>query len=40
MEAMRQHMKDLECVVKDDYKFLNQNMGKLFDMVGNMNSKW
>jgi hypothetical protein len=26
MEAMRQHMEDLEPVVEDDYKFLNCNM--------------
>jgi hypothetical protein len=36
MEAMRQNMEDLERVVKDDYKFLNRNMRKLFGMVGNM----
>jgi hypothetical protein len=36
MEAMRQHMEDLQRVVKDDYKFLNQNMRKRFGMVGNM----
>jgi hypothetical protein len=40
MEAMRQHMKDLERVVEDDYKFLNQNVRKLFGMVGNMKNKW
>jgi hypothetical protein len=40
MEAMRQCMEDLECVVEDEYKFLNRNMQKLFDMVGNMKSKW
>jgi hypothetical protein len=40
MEAMRQRMDDLECVVEDDYKFLNRNVRKLFGMVGNMKSKW
>jgi hypothetical protein len=40
MEAMRQHMEDLECVVEDDYKFLNRNMQKLFGMVGNVKGKW
>jgi hypothetical protein len=40
MEVMRQHMEDLECVVEDDYKFLNRNMWKLFSMVGNMKGKW
>jgi hypothetical protein len=40
MEAMRQHMEDLERVVEDDYKFLNHNMCKLFGMVGNMRGKW
>jgi hypothetical protein len=40
MEAMRQCMEDLERVVEDNYKFLNQNMRKLFGMVGNMKSKW
>jgi hypothetical protein len=30
----------LERVVEDDYKFLNQNMQKLFSMVGNMKNKW
>jgi hypothetical protein len=40
MEAMRQCMEDLERVVEDDYKFLNQNMRKLFSMVGNMKNKW
>jgi hypothetical protein len=34
MEAMRQRIEDLERVVKDDYKFLNQNVRKLFGMVG------
>jgi hypothetical protein len=40
IEAMRQRMKDLECVVEDDYKFLNRNVRKLFGMVGNMKGKW
>jgi hypothetical protein len=40
MEAMRQHMEDLERVVEDDYKFLNRNVRKLFGMVGNMKAKW
>jgi hypothetical protein len=40
MEAMRQHMKDLERVVEDDYKFLNRNVRKFFGMVGNMKGKW
>jgi hypothetical protein len=40
MEAMRQRVEDLERVVEDDYKFLNRNMQKLFDMVGNMKGKW
>jgi hypothetical protein len=40
MEAMRQHMEDLERVVEDDYKFLNRNVRKLFGMVGNMKNKW
>jgi hypothetical protein len=40
MEAMRQHMEDLERVVVDDCKFLNRNVRKLFGMVGNMKSKW
>jgi hypothetical protein len=40
MEAMRQHMEDLERVVEDDYKFLNRNVCKLFGMVGNMRGKW
>jgi hypothetical protein len=30
MEAMRQRMEDLERVFEDDYKFLNQNVRKLF----------
>jgi hypothetical protein len=40
MEAMRQRLEDSECVVEDDYKFLNRNMRKLFGMVGNMRGKW
>jgi hypothetical protein len=40
MEAMRQRMEDLERVVEDDYKFPNQNVRKLFGMVGNVKSKW
>jgi hypothetical protein len=40
MEAMRQHMENLERVVEDDYKFLNRNVRKLFGMVGNMRAKW
>jgi hypothetical protein len=40
MEVMRQCMKDLECVVKDDSKCLNRNVRKLFGMVGNMKGKW
>jgi hypothetical protein len=40
MEAMRQGMEDLECVVDDDYKFLNRNVQKLFGMLGNMKKKW
>jgi hypothetical protein len=40
MEAMRQHMEDLERVIKDDYKFLNCNMHKLFGMVGTMKGNW
>jgi hypothetical protein len=40
MEAMRQRLEDLERVVKDDYKFLNHNVRKLFGMVGNMRCKW
>jgi hypothetical protein len=40
MEAMRQHMEDLECVVEDDYKFQNRNVPKLFGMVRNMKGKW
>jgi hypothetical protein len=40
MEAMKQRLEDLECVVEDDYKFLNRNVRKLFGMVGNMRGKW
>jgi hypothetical protein len=40
MEAMRQHIEDLERVVEEDYKFLNRNVRKLFSMVGNMEGKW
>jgi hypothetical protein len=40
MEAMRQRMEYLECVVEDDYKFLNCNVRKLFGMVWNMMGKW
>jgi hypothetical protein len=40
MEAMKQRMEDLECMVKDDYKFLNRDVRKLFGMVGNMRGKW
>jgi hypothetical protein len=40
MEAMKQHLEDLECVVEDDYKFFNRNVRKLFGMVGNMRGKW
>jgi hypothetical protein len=36
METMGQRMEDLERVVEDDYKFLNHNVRKLFDMVQNM----
>jgi hypothetical protein len=39
MEAMRRRMEDSECVVEDDYKFLNRNVRKLFGMVGNMRGK-
>jgi hypothetical protein len=39
MEAMRRRMEDLECVVEDDYKFLNRNVRKLFGMVGDMRGK-
>jgi hypothetical protein len=40
MEAMRQRMEDLERVVDDDFKILNRNIRKLFEMVGNMKKKW
>jgi hypothetical protein len=40
MEVMRQRMEDLERVVKDNYKFLNPNVRKLFGVVGNMKGKW
>jgi hypothetical protein len=40
MEAMKQRLEDLECVVEDDYNFLNRNVRKLFGMVGNMRGKW
>jgi hypothetical protein len=40
MEAMRQHMEDLDRLVEDDYKFLNRNVRKLFVMVGNRKGKW
>jgi hypothetical protein len=40
MEAMSQRMEDLECVVEDDYKFLNHIVRKLFGMVENMRGKW
>jgi hypothetical protein len=40
MEVTRQRMEDLECVVEDDYKFLNRNVRKIFSMVGNMKGKW
>jgi hypothetical protein len=40
MEAMKQHLEDLERVVEDDYKFLNRNVRKLLGMVGNMRGKW
>jgi hypothetical protein len=33
-------MEDLERVVEDDYKFLNRNVRKLFDMARNMKGKW
>jgi hypothetical protein len=39
MEVMGQCMEDLERVVEDNYKFLNQNVRMLFGMVGNMKSK-
>jgi hypothetical protein len=34
MEVMRQRMEDLECVVEDDYKFLNRNVRKLLAWSG------
>jgi hypothetical protein len=34
------HEGDLERVVKENYKFLNRNVRKLFGMVGNMRGKW
>jgi hypothetical protein len=40
MEAIRQRMEDLERVVKNDYKYLNRNVRKLFGMAGNMRGKW
>jgi hypothetical protein len=40
MEAMKQRLEGFECVVEDDYKFLNRNVCKLFGMVGNMRGKW
>jgi hypothetical protein len=40
MEAMRQRMEDLEHMVEDEYKFLNRNVQKLFDVVGYMKGKW
>jgi hypothetical protein len=40
MEAIKQRLEDLECVVEDDYRFLNRNVRKLFGMVGNMRGKW
>jgi hypothetical protein len=40
MEAMKQHLEDLERVVEDDYKFTNRNVRKNFGMVGNMRGKW
>jgi hypothetical protein len=40
MEAMRQCVEDLECMVEEDYKFLDRNVRKLFGMVGNMKGKW
>jgi hypothetical protein len=39
MEAMKQHLEDLERVVEDDYMFLNRNVRKLFGMVENMRGK-
>jgi hypothetical protein len=40
MEAMRQRMEDLERVAEDDYKFVNRNVWKMFNIVGNMKGKW
>jgi hypothetical protein len=40
VEAMRQHMEDLERVVEDDYEFLNRKVRKHFGMVRNMKGKW
>jgi hypothetical protein len=40
MEAMQQRMEDLECVVDDDYKFLNRNVRNLFGMVANIKKNW
>jgi hypothetical protein len=40
MEAMKQHLEDLERVVEDDYKFLNRNVRKHFGTVRNMRGKW
>jgi hypothetical protein len=40
MDAMRQHMEDLEHVVEDDYKFPNRNVRKLFSTVRDMKVKW
>jgi hypothetical protein len=40
MKAMTHRMEDLECVVGDNYKFLNRNVRKLFGTVGNMRTKW
>jgi hypothetical protein len=40
MEVMRLRMEGLECVVEDDYTFLNRNVRKLFGMVGNTKGKW
>jgi hypothetical protein len=40
MEATRQRIEDLECVVEDDYNFLNRKVRKLFGMVGKMKGKW
>jgi hypothetical protein len=40
MEAMKQCMEDLQCVVEEKYMFLNRNVRKIFGMVGNMKGKW